>query len=312
MLIPVTKTPYRLSHQVVFGILLTTLTLVACRSKKETATKEPLRNRTAGFLLRHYEDQKFDFDWAGMKIDADYMVMGETQGFKATIRMKKDSVVWISVTPALGIEMIRMVITPDSLKYLSKIPDNKFYYLGSFDEINKLVGVGLDFDMLQDILVGNAIGLEKDEGRFRSETEDDAYLLISKYKRKVRRVVGVDDRKLEDDTIVVNPNDPRYQRTMKRVDEEEGLIVSRYWLEPLHYKLVKSIFNDLVKQRTMELRYSEFQLDGEQLFPSQCRLILNNPQARQELSFEITKLSTGKPYEIQFEIPEDYPRKDTL
>ncbi|MBL0315673.1 MAG: DUF4292 domain-containing protein [Flavobacteriales bacterium] len=292
--------------------MIAALFLIACKSKKDTVKKDPLRNRTAGFLLRHYEENKFDFEWAGMKVDAEYMVMGETQGFKATIRMKKDSAVWISITPALGIEMIRMLVTPDSLKYLSKIPENKFYYLGTFEDINKLIGVGLDFDMLQDILVGNAIGLEKDEGRFRSETENESYLLISKYKRRVRRVVGVDDRRLEDDTIVVNPNDPRYQRTLKRVDEEDGMIISRYWVEPEHFRLIKSVFNDLIKQRTMELHYSEFQLNEDQIYPSQCRLILNNPSAQQELNFEITKISTGKPYDFPFEIPEDYIRKDSL
>lgn len=298
--------------KVFLTFMIAALLLIACKSKKDTVKKDPLRNRTAGFLLRHYEENKFDFEWAGMKVDAEYMVMGETQGFKATIRMKKDSAVWISITPALGIEMIRMLVTPDSLKYLSKIPENKFYYLGTFEDINKLIGVGLDFDMLQDILVGNAIGLEKDEGRFRSETENESYLLISKYKRRVRRVVGVDDRRLEDDTIVVNTNDPRYQRTLKRVDEEDGMIISRYWVEPEHYRLVKSVFNDLIKQRTMELHYSEFQLNEDQIYPSQCRLILNNPSAQQELNFEITKISTGKPYDFPFEIPEDYIRKDSL
>lgn len=298
--------------KVFLTFMIAALLLIACKSKKDTVKKDPLRNRTAGFLLRHYEENKFDFEWAGMKVDAEYVVMGETQGFKATIRMKKDSAVWISITPALGIEMIRMLVTPDSLKYLSKIPENKFYYLGTFEDINKLIGVGLDFDMLQDILVGNAIGLEKDEGRFRSETENESYLLISKYKRRVRRVVGVDDRRLEDDTIVVNTNDPRYQRTLKRVDEEDGMIISRYWVEPEHYRLVKSVFNDLIKQRTMELHYSEFQLNEDQIYPSQCRLILNNPSAQQELNFEITKISTGKPYDFPFEIPEDYIRKDSL
>lgn len=293
--------------------LLVSLVAFSCSKKKELVEKkEPLRNRSAGFLLRKYEENMFKFDWLGMKIDADYAVMGETQGFKATIRMKRDSIIWISITPALGIEMIRMVVTEDSLKYISKIPENKFYYLGQFEDINNLIGIGIDFDMLQDLLIGNALGLDKDEGKFRSETDDGNYLLISKYKRKVRRVVGIDDRKLEDDTIVVNPNDPRYQRTMRRVDEENVLIVSRYWLEPENYKLTKSIFNDLVRQRTMEVRYSEFQQDHEQYFPAICSLKLSNPGGDQEMRFEITKLSSGKSYEFPFDIPEDYIRKDSL
>jgi len=287
--------------------------LAGCASKKEIARqKEPVRNRTAGFLLRHYEENKFHYEWVGMKVNADFITMGESQGFKATIRMRRDSAIWISITPALGIEMIRMLVTPDSLKYLSKIPDNKYYYMGNFEVINGLVGVDLDFEMLQDLLIGNALALDKDEGRFRSETDNDNHLLISKYRRKVRRMVGVDDRKLEGDTITVNPNDPRYQRTMRKVDDDEGIIVSRYWLEPESYRLVKSVFNDLIKQRTMEIYYSEFQEVGGQFYPANCRLISQTPKGQQELTFEITKLASDKTYDFPFEIPEDFPRRDSL
>lgn len=303
-------------HSLAWKIILPAVfvfALVACRAGKDAGEKkEPLKNRSTGFLLRRYEDNAFDYDWVGMKLDAEFMTMGETQGFKATLRMKKDSAIWISITPALGIEMIRMIVTPDSLKYLSKIPDNKFYYLGTFEDLNKLADLDVDFDMLQDLFVGNALGLEKDEGRFRSEIEDQNYLLISKYRRKVRRVVGVDDRKLVDDTIVVNPNDPRYQRTMRRVDDDKNLIISRYWLDPGNYRLVRSIFNDLIRQRTMELQYSDFQQEGEQFYPAKCRLILDAPKAKQELTFEITRISTGKAYELPFEIPDDYQRRDSL
>jgi hypothetical protein len=286
---------------------------MACGSKKSTTVnKEPVKERTAGYLLRHYERNKFDYEWIGMKVDADFKTMGETQGFKATIRMQKDSAIWISITPLLGIEMIRLLITPDSLKYLSKIPDNRYYYTGDFSVINNLVGVELDFEMLQDLLIGNALALDKDEGRFRSEVNDNKHLLISRYKRKVRRVVGVDDRKLEDDTLVVNPNDPRYQRTIKHVGEDDNLIVSRYWLDPDNYRLVQSNFFDLIKQRTMEIYYSDFKLDGEQSYPAKCLLKAKSPQGSRELSFEITKLSSGKAYDLPFEIPEDYLRKDSL
>jgi hypothetical protein len=247
-----------------------------------------------------------------MKVDADFGTETESSGFKATIRMRKDSLIWVSITPALGIEMIRVMITPDSLKYLSKIPDNKFYYLGNFEDVNKLVGTAFDFEMLQQLLVGNAIGLEKDERRFRSEVDGDDYLLISKYRRKVRRVVGVDDRKLESDTILVNPDDPRFQRTMRKSEDADDLIVSRYWFEASQFRLVKSIFNDLLRQRTLEISYNDFHASEEQFYPANCRLTISNPQVKQILNYEITKLASGKAYDFPFEIPVDYVRRDTL
>jgi hypothetical protein len=310
----------RIATYLSFGQRFFSLTLVvivmsamsACRKPKEVVRETPVKNRTAGYLLKRYAENKYDFDWLGMKVDASFGTEDNSDSFKATIRMRKDSAIWVSIVPALGIEMIRVMITPDSLKYLSKIPENKFYYTGGFDEIGRLIGIDFDFEMLQDLLVGNAIGLEKDEQRFRSEIDDNDYLLISKYRRKVRRVVGVDDRKLEGDTILVNPDDPRFRRTAKRTDEEDGLIISRYWLEPSGFRLVKSVFNDLLRQRTMEISYDDFQSDGEQYYPAKCRLLMSSTQVRQEMRYEITKLSSGKPYEFPFEIPEDYVRRDSL
>jgi hypothetical protein len=170
-----------------------------------------------------------------------------------------------------------------------------------------VVKTELDFNMLQEILVGNAIGLERDEGKFRTEVDGDKYLLISKYKRRVRRVVGVDDRKLNpNDTIIVNPNDRRYQRAVKK---EDDMIVSRYWLEPEYFRLVRSIFNDLINRRTVTLEYSEFKMEGEQVYPSKCVMNVKDMAQEQEIRFEITKIALNKAYETPFEVPEDYPRK---
>jgi len=291
-----------------FGLVF----LSACKTAESAAKTDPVRNRTAGFVLKRNNESRFDYEWLGMKVDADFGTESESSGFKATIRMRKDSLIWVSITPALGIEMIRVVITPDSLKYLSKIPENKFYYTGAFEDVNKLVGTAFDFEMLQQLLVGNAIGLEKDERRFRSEVDGPDYLLISKYRRKVRRVVGVDDRKLESDTILVNPDDPRYRRTVRKSEDADDLIVSRYWFEADQYRLVKSVFNDLLRQRTLEISYDHFQQSEEQFYPSKCRLSISSPQARQVLNYQITKLSSGKAYDFPFEIPDDYPRRDSL
>lgn len=266
-----------------------------------------MRERTASFLMKHYERNEFKYNWLGMKLDAELMTLGETQSFKANIRLKKDSVIWVSITPALGIEVFRVLITPDSVKYISKIPDNKYYYSGDFTAIIDLMKVDIDFAMLQDLLIGNAIGLDKEEGKFRSEIDNDLYLMISKYKRRVKKVVGVDDRKLlANDTIQINPNDRRYQRAVRKDDD---LIISRYWIEGENFRLVKSLFDDLLHQRTVQLNYGDFKMDHEQYYPSHCALNVRSTDQIQELSFDITKLVSDKTFEFPFEVPEDYERK---
>jgi hypothetical protein len=286
------------------------LILSACGAKKTVqVTAEPLRDKSPGYLLKRYERNAFVYDWVGMKMDAELKTLGETQEFKATVRMKRDSVVWISLSPALGIEMLRVLITPDSVRYVSKIPENKYYYEGNFEVVNELIKTNIDFDMLQDILVGNAIGLEKDEGKFRSEIDDDKYLLTSRYRRKVKMAVGVDDRRMEDvDTIAYNPADRRYQRAVEKVDEED-LVISRYWLDGQYCRLVKCVFNDLLNKRTIEIEYSEFAESEGQFYPSRGTLRILDWHQISELNFKIDRIAVGKPYELEYEIPEGFDRR---
>jgi Domain of unknown function (DUF4292) len=291
------------------GILILSLVFTSCKSKKNITETEPLRERSAAFLLKRYERNEFQYDWVGMKISAEVLTLGETQSFKANIRMKKDSVIWISISPALGIEVLRVLITPDSVKYVSKIPENKHYYLGGFNVISEISKMDIDFATFQDILLGNAVGLEKDEGKFRSEVDENKYLLISKYKRKVKKAVGMDDKDLEpDDTIVVNMNDKRVQKAVKKSDESD-LIISRYWLEPDNFHLVRSLFYDILNMRNVDIEYSDFKLEGEQYYPANCRLNVKDARQTQEIRFEITKINTDKSYDFPFEIPEDFERK---
>jgi len=292
-----------------FAAVFAASTIISCKSKAPIASVEPLKERSAGFLLKRYERNEFVYDWVGMKISAEVLTLGETQGFKANIRMKRDSVIWISISPALGIEVLRVLITPDSVKYISKIPENKHYYIGGFNIINEVSKMDLDFLTFQEILLGNAVGLEKDEGKFRSEVDEQKYLLVSKYTRKVKRAVGVNDKDLQpNDTIVVNMNDRRVQKAVRKSDDED-LIISRYWLEPDNYRLVKSLFNDIVNMRTVEIEYSDFQNQNEQYYPAICRLSVWDKRQTQEINFEITKINTDKTYDFPFEIPDDFERR---
>lgn len=300
-------------HRLLLGTLLV-LSLASCRRTRATAetaeTAEPLRDRPAGYLLKRCEQNELRFGWLGMKLDADVLRNDENTGFKANVRIRRDSAIWISVSPALGIEVFRVLVTRDSLKYISKLPENKHYYLGRLDALSDLARVDMDFEMLQDILVGNAVGMDREQDKFRSEIDNRLYLLKSKYRRRVRRVVGVDDRRLNpNDTIVVNPSDPRYQRTIRRKDEED-LIISRYWLEPENFRLVKCVFNDLFNQRTVEIDYSDFTREEDQVYPASCSLRVKDPASEQQVSFRITRIALNKPYDLPFEIPDDFPRKE--
>jgi hypothetical protein len=299
------------SRFLVFTSLFAAASLLSsCKGQKPLEAQTPLRNRSAQFLSKRLEDNILRYDGLGMKISAEIRNGDDSESFKATLRIKHDSLMWVSISPALGVEVLRMLISRDSVKYVSKIPQNKHYYIGDFSGVTNFLSLEVSLDMLEAILVGNPLAFDPKDDKFRSRTEDRQYVLSSKYRRSVQRVVGVDDKDLnpEQDTLVVNPDDKDYQRLLKK-GEEEDLIIKRYWLNADNYRLEKTVFNDLFNNRSLEIIHSEFDNTEEFVFPSKTVLRVEGPTGIQEITFEITRFKPLEELDFPFEIPTDFARK---
>lgn len=76
----------------------------------------------------------------------------------AFVRIKKDSVIWISLNAVLGIEAVRILITPDTVKVLDKL--NRTYQTQNFNFLQEVTKLPVDFFILQDLLMGNPVFME--------------------------------------------------------------------------------------------------------------------------------------------------------
>lgn len=83
---------------------------------------------------------------------------GKDYEFNAFIHIKKDSMIWVSINAALGIEAFRLLITPDSVKILDKL--KKIARLRSVSFLQEEVHLPVDFRTVQDLLMGNPIYLD--------------------------------------------------------------------------------------------------------------------------------------------------------
>jgi hypothetical protein len=93
------------------------------------------------------------------KVNVDYRdATGKNYDVNATVRMYKDSAVWVSVNAILGIEALRVLITRDSIKLLDK--QNKIYTARSVDYLQEVTALPLDLTTVQDLLVGNPVFLD--------------------------------------------------------------------------------------------------------------------------------------------------------
>ncbi|HEY4063689.1 MAG TPA: DUF4292 domain-containing protein [Puia sp.] len=89
---------------------------------------------------------------------------GKDYEVNAFLHIQKDKMIWVSVNAGLGIEAIRMLITPDSVKVLDKI--KKIARLRSVSYLQDEVHLPVDFQTLQDLLIGNPIFLDTTQIRY--------------------------------------------------------------------------------------------------------------------------------------------------
>lgn len=104
---------------------------------------------------RHMQN-KIDFHTFSAKINVDYQGSdGKKYDVNAFVRMKKDSLIWVSINAALGIEAMRILIDKDSVRMLNKL--EKEYSVRPLDLLQDVAALPLDLTTMQDLILGNPI-----------------------------------------------------------------------------------------------------------------------------------------------------------
>lgn len=128
-------------------------------------------------VYQSIEKNRIDFKTFSGKIKVDFEGSdGKKTDFNAFIRLKKDSMIWISINMLLGIEGFRVLITPDSVKVLNKL--DRVAQLRSVGYLQEVAKIPLKFQELQDLLVGNPVFLDSQIVSYKNEERAISLLSI--------------------------------------------------------------------------------------------------------------------------------------
>ena len=107
-------------------------------------------------IFARVNSNKIDFKYFAGKIKVDYTDQkGKNVSPTVFVRIKKDSVIWLSVTGLLGVEGFRLLVKPDTVIIMDKL-DKKVMYK-SVSYLQEVIKLPVDFGTLQDLLIGNAV-----------------------------------------------------------------------------------------------------------------------------------------------------------
>jgi len=108
-----------------------------------------------------------DFDNLDAKIRLKYQDKDNKSNAKVRLRIRKDSLIWASITGTAGVEGFRALIRQDSVLAIDRL--NKEYIREDFAALQELLKFPLDYTMLQALILGNMPLPDYDESQLRKE-----------------------------------------------------------------------------------------------------------------------------------------------
>lgn len=240
-------------------LLLGVILLNGC-SNKRAVIKKPIKEKGEAFIVQQMNSHQFDFDFFAARFNAVLKSGHEKQAIKGQIRIRKDSAIWCSVAPLLGIEMARILITPDSVKMMNRMDHTVL--LTSFDYLRRFLNKPVNFQMLQALLLGNDMpGF--DQANFTASIDNMMY-----------RLTAVDRMYVADDNNGSLPSVP----------------LQKLWIDADSFKIIKMMLKEGGgKGNKLVAEYADFVKMGDQYVASSCDIVMDTPHKKMKLFLDFEK-----------------------
>ena len=282
------------------------LVVVACKSTRPAmdATRDLPARSPEKLIERLTTAEGTDLRYYSAKADVSVEGPDGSRSFKAHLRVVRDSAAWISVVPALGIEVARAVLGTDSLKVLDKLNDH--YFLGTLDSAKARFGLQPDLALLQDAVYGKAIGLDPQE-KYRADREDGQYVLTSREKKRFVR--AAEELAPLDSSDAGGLDDEQLERILEQAEDRDA-VVYRYWIDPDDFRVTRVLITDLARGRQAEVRYEERTPVDDRSLPVRIRIGLADGEREAGAIFELSKIALDGPLQLPFRIPAKFTPMD--
>lgn len=265
--------------------VLAAFALNSCKSSggitAEAAPKAP--NIKTEELLDSLTAHQLACEWLSIKYDVEIKNQKVEDSFKAYVRLKSDSVIWISAT-YYNVEIARLLLTPDSVKYLDR--RQKQYYTGTYTYLSKVFMFDADFNLIQNLLLGNSNALIDGEEKIRAAKDKGQYYLSFLRKGQLRRVKRKEEKKDE------------YKKELE-------LIVS-LWIRPETFRVSKTLIADYTDNRSVEATYMNHEPLCNSFFPKEMVFLATKDNEQVKVKTSVIKVSADKEVSLSFTIPEKY------
>ena len=257
-------------------------------------------------LLEKLYSNESSFNWAFIKMDGEAtMPDGKSTGFNATLKWRKDSAMWVSISPALGIEVLRILLLQDSVMALNKL--DKEAYLTGYAPLGKKFQADLSFATLENLLLAHPVLLDSSD-KFQVRIEDNLYLLRHIPNRKIRKGLRKEGLDYSDpDSSFIREADNRFiQKGIAK--ESKDVFIKMYRLDG-HFNLRQTVLHDVANDRLITASYDHFREEQGLRFPGKIRIDLASRSGTVSLQLTYSRIRINEVQRMPFKVSSRYDQK---
>lgn len=249
-----------------FRICVFLLFFTSCGTNKRVIDANAIAEKmSARKVARKHVAANFDKKTLAAKVKVKFDNGKTKESVSVTMRIVKDEIIWLKVTKFITI--LKVKITPTSVQYYS--PFFKNYYDGDFSSLEELLGFEINFEQLQNVLLGQSIQNVKKQKQ-QLEIKDNAFVLSPKVQSDLFKIF--------------------------------------YSVSPSHFKLEKQQIVNPIKQQQLDISYSNYKIIEAEIFPTNITIKAQQKKKYTHIdaTFKSVKLNTK--VNTSFRIPANYKR----
>ena len=245
----------------VFFILIA-FSFLGCRSVKSLSTAGKIEeNMTAKKIIKENQKQEADFKTLQAKVKIDFTNGKTENGVSVNLRIEKDKVIWLSAPLAVA----RVMITPEKVQYYNKLENE--YFDGDYSLLSELLGIDLDFEKVQNLLLGETLFSLKN-GDFVASNNEVSYVL--------------------------------------RPENQNSIFEIFYLFHPGHFKLDSQQLSQPLTKRFLQVDYKSYQIVHREIFPEIVNIVAMEAADEVKIDLQFKSITINEEVRFPFEIPSGY------
>ena len=244
-----------------FFLILVVILVSSCKSTKVVSGGSVDDKLSAKSVIKSHYQNENKFKSLNGKVKISYSDGESSQNVSVSLRMEKDKAIWMSAP--LGI--VKAYITPERVSFYNKLENE--YFDGDFSYLSDLLGTDVDFSILQNLLMGQAI---------------------------------VD---LRDQKYTIDIDEGAYRLTPKLAGE---LYKTLFRIEPENFKMDLQQLSQPIEKRLLQISYVNYQKVDNEILPNEIKIKAIAKDKENNIDLEFRNIELNGTVNFPYSIPKGF------